>query len=40
MFGGEIYFLTSVEKKLMKDKDKDAKKKKEKKSEDWNLGNF
>ena len=27
-------FLTSVEKKGMKDRDKDAK------SEDWNLGNF
>ena len=31
---GNIYFLTSVEKKGMKDKDKDAK------IEDWNLGNF
>ena len=29
-----ISFLTSVEKKGMKDRDKDAK------IEDWNLGNF
>ena len=33
-FGGKIYFLTSVEKKGMKDRDKDAK------IEGWNLGNF
>ena len=33
-FGGKIYFLTSVDKKGMKDRDKDAK------SEGWNLGNF
>ena len=33
-FGGKIYFLTSVEKKGMKEKDKDAK------SEGWNLRNF
>ena len=31
---GNISFLTSVEKKGMKDRDKDAK------IEDWNLGNF
>ena len=34
MFGGKFSFLTSVEKKGMKDRDKDAK------SEGWNLGNF
>ena len=33
-YGGKIYFLTSVEKKMMEDRDKDAK------SEGWNLGNF
>ena len=33
-FEGKISFLTSVEKKGMKDRDKDAK------SEGWNLGNF
>ena len=31
---GNIYFLTSLEKKGMKDKDKDAK------IENWKLGNF
>ena len=31
---GEFSFLTSVEKKRMKDGDKEAK------IEDWNLGNF
>ena len=33
-FGGKISLLTSVEKKVMKDRDKDEK------SEDWNLGNL
>ena len=33
-FGGKFSFLTSVEKKGMKDRDKDAK------SKGWNLGNF
>ena len=33
-FGGKISFLTSIEKKGMKDRDKDAK------SEGWNLGKF
>ena len=33
-FGGKFYFLTSVEKKGMKDIDKAAK------SEGWNQGNF
>ena len=35
-FGGKFSFMTSIEKKGMKNRDKDAKKK----SEDWNLGNF
>ena len=33
-FGGKFSFLTSIEKKGMKDRDKDAK------SKGWNLGNF
>ena len=33
-FGGKFYFLTSVEKKGIKDRDNDSK------SEDWNLSSF
>ena len=33
-FGGKFSFLTSVEKKGMKDRDTNSK------SEDWNLGSF